>query len=214
MVAQGARNTGTPGVVAGWRKPSTVNARGARKNCIMLADAKARRAAREHSHAKESLELYENTRKVHGSAALARQVLCGDYRGQLAHQQIRASATHLNAHTGRHNEVCTHAACLHKKERNKHAVVECERYATARQKFTLETGITIMSTNYVDVMALNARKFGIAPNTLATALCRLLAHVMEKHRLENKNNASVAIPLECNQRRSIIRTNRSEQAPD
>ena len=93
-------------------------------------------------------------------------------------------------------------------------MVECGRYATARQQFVLETGITITPANYVDVMALNAKKFNIAPDTLSTALCRLLAHIMKKHRKENNNNASVAIPLECNQRRSIIRINRSEQAPD
>ena len=130
------------------------------------------------------------------------------------HQQIRASATYLNAYTGRHGRVCTHTRCLQKKETNKHAVVECGRYATARQQFALETGITITSANYVDVMALNAKKLNIAPDTLSTALCRLLAHIMKKHRKENNNNASVAIPLECNQRRSIIRVNRSEQAPD
>ena len=80
----------------------------------------------------------------------------------------------------------------------------------------LETGITITTTNHIDVMAFNAKKLSMVPNTLATALCRLLAHVMKKHRQENKNNASVyiAIPLECNQRRSIIRINQSEQAPD
>ena len=63
-------------------------------------------------------------------------------------------------------------------------------------------------------MALNAKKFNIAPDTLSKAVCRLLAHIMKKHRKENNNNASVAIPLEGNQRRSIIRINRSEQAPD
>ena len=213
-LAQVARNTGTAGVIAGWRKPSSVNARGARKICVMLADAKARRAAREHSHTKESLELYESIRKVHGTGVLPRKILRGDYCGQLMHQQIRASATYLNAYTGRHGRVCTHTRCLQRKETNKHAVVECGRYATARQQFALETGITITSANYVDVMALNAKKLNIAPDTLSTALCRLLAHIMKKHRKENNNNASVAIPLECNQRRSIIRVNRSEQAPD
>ena len=105
------------------RKPSSVNARGARKNCITLADAKAWRAAGEHSHTKESLELYESICKVHGSAVLPPKILCGDYRGQLAHLKIRASATYLNAYTGRYNRMCTHAKCLHKKETNKHAVV-------------------------------------------------------------------------------------------
>ena len=66
-------------------------------------------------------------------------------------------------------------------------------------------------------MALNAKKLDIAPNTLATALCQLLALIIKKHRQENDNddnNASVAVPLECNQRRSIIRITQSEQAPD
>ena len=87
--------------------------------------------------------------------------------------------------------MCTHTQqCLQKKETNEHAVVECGRYATARQQFALETGITITPANYVDVMALNAKKFNIAPDTLSTALCRLLAHIMKKHRKENNNNAS------------------------
>ena len=80
----------------------------------------------------------------------------------------------------------------------------------------LETCITITTTNYIDVMALNAKKLNVAPNTLAKALCQLLAHIMKKHRQENNNDdtASVAVPLECNQRRSIIRITQSEQAPD
>ena len=78
-------------------------------------------------------------------------------------------------------------------ERNEHAVVECERYAAERQQCALETGIPITTTNYIDIMALNAKKLSIAPNTLATVLCRLLAHVMKKHRKENNNNASVVI---------------------
>ena len=215
-LSQVARTTGTAGVIAGWRKPTSVNARDARNNCIALADAKARQAAGEHSHAKESLELYENIRKAHGTAVLSRKILCGNYRGQLAHQQIRASATCLNAYTCRHNRMCTHAKCMHKKETNKHAVVECERYATERQQFALKTGITITAANYIDVMALNAKKLNVAPRTLATALCQLLAHIMQKHMQENNNNntASVAVPLECNQRRSIIRITQSEQAPD
>ena len=75
-------------------------------------------------------------------------------------------------------------------------------------------GITVTTNNYIDVMALNAKKLSVAPKVLAAALCRLLAHIMKKHMKENKNNASVAIPLEGNQRRSIIRINQSEQAPD
>ena len=97
--------------------------------------------------------------------------------------------------------------------------MECERYATERQQFALKTGITITAetaANYIDVMALNAKKLNVAPRTLATALCQLLAHIMQKHMQENNNNntASVAVPLECNQRRSIIRITQSEQAPD
>ena len=74
----------------------------------------------------------------------------------------------------------------------------------------------ITTANYIDVMALNAKKLNVAPSTLAKALCQLLAHIMKKHRQENSNDntASVAVPLECNQRRSIIRITQSEQAPD
>ena len=60
------------------------------------------------------------------------------------------------------------------------ALDQFQLYETARQQFALETGTTITTENYIDVMALNAKKFSIAPNTLATALCRLLAHVMEQ----------------------------------
>ena len=96
---------------------------------------------------------------------------------------------------------------------HKHAIVECGRYTKARQQFMLETGVAITSANYVDIMALNAKKLGVAADSLATALCRLLAHITKKHRREN-SIASVAIPLGCNQRRSIIRTSQSEQEPD
>ena len=86
---------------------------------------------------------------------------------------------------------------MQKKETNKHTVVECERYATARQQFALKTGVTITTANYIDVMALNAKKLNVAPSTLAKALCQLLAHIMKKHRQENNNDntASVAVPL-------------------
>ena len=67
--------------------------------------------------------------------------------------------------------------------------------------------------NYVDIMALNAKKLDVQPETLAKALCRLLAHITKKHQREN-NNVSVATTLESNQRRSIIRTTPSEQPPD
>ena len=116
-LAQVARNTGTAGVIAGWRKPSSVNARGARKICVMLADAKARRAAGEHSHTKESLELYESIRKVHGTGVLPRKILRGDYCGQLMHQQIRASATYPGIHKQTRQDVHTHPVPA--KERNK-----------------------------------------------------------------------------------------------
>ena len=91
--------------------------------------------------------------------------------------------------------------------------MECERYAAARQQFALETGVTITDANYVDVIALNAKKLTVQPKVLAKAVCRLLALITKKHRREN-NIASVAQSLDSNQRRSIIRTNQSEQEPD
>ena len=91
--------------------------------------------------------------------------------------------------------------------------MECERYAAARQQFALETGVTITDANYVDVIALNAKKLTVQPKVLAKAVCRLLALITAKHRREN-NIASVAQSLDSNQRRSIIRTNQSEQEPD
>ena len=91
--------------------------------------------------------------------------------------------------------------------------MECKRYAAARQQFTLETGVTITDANYVDVIALNAKKLTVQPKVLAKAVCRLLALITAKHRREN-NIASVAQSLDSNQRRSIIRTNQSEQEPD
>ena len=66
---------------------------------------------------------------------------------------------------------------------------------------------------YQDVIALNAKKLTVQPKVLAKAVCRLLALITAKHRREN-NIASVAQSLDGNQRRSIIRTNQSEQAPD
>ena len=93
-----------------------------------------------------------------------------------------------------------------------HAVVECKRYTAARQQFVLDTGVTITAENYVDVIALNAKKLTVQPKVLAKAVCRLLAHIMKKHRREN-NIASVAQSLDSNQGRSIIRTSQSEQEP-
>ena len=145
---------------------------------------------------RESLDIYQAIKKTHGTGILLRRILCGDYLGQIMHQQIRAAATCLNAYTGRHNRECTHAQCPNKKETNR-----------------LETGVNITSANYVDIMALNAKKLDVQPETLAKALCRLLAHITKKHQREN-NNVSVATTLESNQRRSIIRTTPSEQPPD
>ena len=93
-----------------------------------------------------------------------------------------------------------------------HAVVECKRYTVARQQFVLDTGVTITADNYVDVIALNAKKLTVQPKVLAKAVCRLLAHITKKHRREN-NIASVAQSLDSNQGRSIIRTSQSEQEP-
>ena len=212
-LAQVARNTGTAGVIGGWRDPKSVNARDARQNSIASADAKTRRAATDSSHTKESLEIYQAIKRTHGTDILPRKTLRGDYLGQLMHQQIRAAATRLNAYTGRYARKCTHAQCSNAKETNRHAVVECKRYTTARQQFILETGVNITQANYVDIMALNAKKLGTQPEMLAKALCRLLAHITKKHQREN-NNVSVAATLESNQRRSIIRTTPSEQPPD
>ena len=76
-----------------------------------------------------------------------------------------------------------------------------------------ETGVEISVANYIDIMALNAKKLAVQPEVLSKALCRLLAHITKKHRREN--NVSVATTLgNSNQRRSIIRTDQSEQPPD
>ena len=56
---------------------------------IVVEDAKATQAAAEHSHVKESLELYQAIRKTHGATTLPRKILQGDYLGQVTHQQIR-----------------------------------------------------------------------------------------------------------------------------
>ena len=155
-LVQVARNTGTGGVIAGWRKPTPVNARDARQNCGAIANARARQAARENSHTKDSMDIYQAIKKTHGTDILPRRALCGDHLGQLMHQQIRAAATRLNAYTGRHNRKCTHAQYPNAKDTNRHAVVECNRYTTARHQFTLETGVSITPANYVDIMALKA----------------------------------------------------------
>ena len=91
----------------------------------------------------------------------------------------------INAYTGSHGRECTHCQCHNKKETNIHAVVECKRYTVARQQFVLDTGVTITAANYVDVIALNAKKLTVQPKVLAKAVCRLLAHITKKHRREN-----------------------------
>ena len=64
-------------------------------------------------------------------------------------------------------------------------------------------------------MALDAKKLGVASDVLAKALCCMLARIVTDHGCGYKF-ASVAAPLEdgSNQRRPIIQTSRSEQAPD
>ena len=79
------------------------------------------------------------------------------------------------------------------RETSRHAVVECKRYAAARQQFTLETGIQVSVAKYIDIMALNATKLAVPPEVLSKALCHLLAHITKKHRREN--NVSVATTL-------------------
>ncbi len=57
----------------------------------------------------------------------------------------------------------------------------------------------------------------VAAGTLAKALCTLLAHIAKAHTRHNRTDnliASVATPLGCNQRRSIIPATQSERAPD
>ena len=66
-----------------------------------------------------------------------------------------------------------------------HAVAECKRYTAARTQFQLETGVSITTANYVDIMALNAKKLATQPEVLAKALCRLLSYITRKHKREN-----------------------------
>ena len=51
------------------------HARDARKVYVAIEDAEATRAAAEHSHVKESLEIYQGIRKVHGVTTLPRKIL-------------------------------------------------------------------------------------------------------------------------------------------
>ena len=205
----------TAGATAGWRKPSTVKASLARKNCVRAADALVRRQARNHSHVRASMELNNRIRQLHGSETLPRSVLCGDHLGQMIHQQIRASATRFNAYTGKADRACEYCEQAGTTETNKHVVAVCPKYSAHRAKFQQETGIAVTANNYVDVMALDAKKLGVASDVLAKALCCMLARIVTDYGCGYKF-ASVAVPLEdgSNQRRPIIQTSRSEQAPD
>ena len=218
-VRQIENTAATVGVASGWRDPSTVNAKRVRKSCEATADAATRKMAAGHSHMLECYEINSTIRRIHGSATLPRRTLCGDHLGQMMHQQIRAAATRLNACTGKHQQMCTNTRCTRTKETNKHAVVECHRYANARQRFNQETGIRITSENYIDIMALDAKKLGVAVDVLAKALCKLLAYIATTHS-RVRNFASVAFPLDggSNKRRSIIQAHeelrRLEREPD
>ena len=78
-------------------------------------------------------------------------------------------------------------------------------------------GLVLCATTYVDIMALNFKKLGVAARVLAKALCTLLAHIAKAHTCHNRTDrliASVATPLGCNQRRSIIPATQPERAPD
>ena len=102
-------------------------------------------------------------------------------------------------------------------ETNKHAIVQCPRYAEAREDFTRKTCITLCEATYTDIMAINYRKLHVGKTILAKALCTFLAQVAKKHARHNKvqvDHASVAHSLDCNQRRSIIPPSLAERAPD
>ena len=147
---------------------------------------------------------------VRGSS---QEILDTNRLGQMTHQQIRATATRMNAYTGYNNRYCSYRNCHHKIESNKHAVVSCPRYIEARQEFEAKTGIRVCEANYVDIMAINYRKLDVDSKVLATALCKFLAQIARVHTKMNKI-ASVAHPLGSNQRRLIIQTNRFERPPD
>ena len=100
-------------------------------------------------------------------------------------------------------------------ENNKHVVAVCPKYAVHRRKFQQETGIAVTAENYIDVMALDAKKLGVASNVLAKSLCHMLARIVTD-RGGGYQNVSVAFPLEdgSNQRRPIIQASRPEREPD
>ena len=209
----------TPGVTSGWRKPSSVKAPAVRASCIRAADAAVRRQAVDHSHIRASMEINNRIRKLHGSETLPRSILCGNHLGQMVHQQIRASATRFNAYTGNAGRTCEYCDSATARsppiENNKHVVAVCPKYAAHRRKFQQETGITITAENYIDVMALDAKKLGVASNILAKSLCHMLARIVAD-RGGGYQNVSVAFPLEdeSNQRRPIIQASRPEREPD
>ena len=207
------RVAGTTGVATGQRKPSTVRAKDVHEDCTGTADATAREQAKSHTHTREAWELYKAIKRAHGTTMLPHKVLCGSRLGQMAHQQIRATATRMNAYTGYNSRRCSHHECRQQIESNRHAITTCSRYAEARQIFETKTGVRISNTNYIDIMAIDYRKLGVDSKTLATALCELLAQIVRIHTKENKI-ASVAHSLGSNQRRLIIQTHRSERAPD
>ena len=96
-----------------------------------------------------------------------------------------------------------------------HVIAQCPRYTAARENFARTTGITLCEATYTDIMAINYKKLQVDKTILAKALCALLAQIARVHTKYNKREfASVAIPLGCNQRRSIISPLAAERAPD
>ena len=78
-------------------------------------------------------------------------------------------------------------------------------------------GLSLCDATYVDIMSLNHKKLKVAVEPLAKALCTFLAKVAKEHTRCNRTDQimpSVATPLDCNQRRSIIPASRPERAPD
>ena len=98
-------------------------------------------------------------------------------------------------------------------ETNMHVIAQCPRYATAREDFSRRTGVILCEATYTDVMAINHNKVRVDKTVLAKALCAFLAHVTKKHASHNRRDfASVAVPLGCNQRCSIISPPAAERA--
>ena len=96
-----------------------------------------------------------------------------------------------------------------------HAIAQCPRYAAARDSFSRTTGVILCEATYTDVMAINYKKLRTDKMVLANALCKFLAQVATMHARHNKKDfASVAFPLGCNQRRSVISPPLAERVPD